>query len=139
MEITVKVKTDKGEMAYTSSDRDAIISFINWIFSSKKETKTAQPTTPTQTTQTPTTQQRTQRRRQVTESEYTRLVETINNVEKIYGTDALNKFLQDNDITINEQMSNAQMRRVYALLRRTFPDAFKKTPTAKTPEPEPEF
>lgn len=135
LKITIKIETPKGELTYTTEDKTAAMNFLNRMIPSQQEQ---------QQTSTQKKQQQPQQKKQrqtISEEAYQKLVDMIAAIEKTHGTEVLNQFLKNNDIDINQKMSTAQLRRIYALLRRDFPEMFKKT-TSKPTTPtttEPEF
>jgi len=136
-EIKVEIKTKSGILAYTSEDVESIINFIRWATKSstqsqpkqESQTKTSQPRTQTKPQK---TEQKSQRKA-ATEKQVKALEEYIQKLIEVYGAKEVDRVLQENDIKLTN-LSSAQLRRAYAILRNAFPD----TPPESKSQPKEE-
>jgi soluble cytochrome b562 len=129
-EIKVEIKTKSGVLAYTSEDVESVINFIRWA------TKSSTQNQPKQESQAK-TQSKTQKaeqkspRKAATEKQMKALEEYIQKLIEVYGAKEVDKVLQENDIKL-ANLSSAQLRRAYAILRNAFPDT---PPESKKSQP----
>lgn len=149
MIVRIEVKTEKGVISYESPDINPCIEFLMRLNSlmprqsaqaitqtqttqttqstPTASTQTIQTTQPTQSTQ-PTlpTQSETRRpRRVISERAYEEIQAEIQGLSAFYGSDTVNNYLNEVGIKIDRNMTQNQLRRAYALLRRKFPEYFK--------------
>jgi Spy/CpxP family protein refolding chaperone len=118
-EIKVEIKTKSGILAYTSEDAESVINFIKWATKSSTQ---GQPKTTSKTQKTE--QQKPQpksQRKAATEKQVKALEEYIQKLIEVYGAKEVDRVLQENDIKLTN-LTSAQLRRAYAILRNEFPD-----------------
>jgi hypothetical protein len=116
-EIKVEIKTKSGILAYTSEDAESVINFIKWA--TKSSTQGQPKRESANLTKTQKTEQKS--RKAATEKQIKALEEYIQKLIETYGAKEVDRVLQENDIKL-ANLSSAQLRRAYAILRNEFPD-----------------